>query len=114
VEEFKDLAEGKFTALDTSKLARFEEIVSKFVVLKDTSELMMDLAYSALMLNSKELAEEVERLEESMDQMHKMMSDPAKRQQMMERMAQCRDMMSMMMEHMKHAGMKSDPSAPPK
>ncbi|WP_426692703.1 hypothetical protein ACMC5O_001704 [Sphingomonas sediminicola] len=51
---------------------------------------------------------------ETMDQMHKMMSDPAKRQQMMERMAQCRDMMSMMMEHMKHAGMKSDPSAPPK
>lgn len=51
---------------------------------------------------------------EPMDQMHNMMSDPAKRQQMMERMAQCRDMMSMMMEHMKHAGMKSDPSAPPK
>ena len=31
---------------------------------------MMDLAYSSLMLNSKELAEEVERLEERMDQMH--------------------------------------------
>jgi uncharacterized protein with PhoU and TrkA domain len=70
VEEFKDLAEGKLTSIDTNKLARFEEIVSRFVELKDTSELMMDLAYSALMLNSKELAEEVERLEENMDKMH--------------------------------------------
>jgi uncharacterized protein with PhoU and TrkA domain len=31
---------------------------------------MMDLAYSSLMLNSKELAEEVEGLEERMDQLH--------------------------------------------
>jgi uncharacterized protein with PhoU and TrkA domain len=70
VEEFKDLAEGKLATLDTDKRAKFEEIVSRFVELKDTSELMMDLAYSALMLNSKELAEEVERLEERMDQLH--------------------------------------------
>ncbi len=49
---------------------QFEEIVSRFVELKDTSELMMDLAYSALLLNNKELAEEVERLEEYMDKMH--------------------------------------------
>ncbi len=49
---------------------QFEEIVSRFVELKDTSELMMDLAYSALLLNSKELAEEVERLEEYMDKLH--------------------------------------------
>jgi len=70
VEEFKDLAEGKLTTLDTEKRAKFEEIVSKFVELKDTSELMMDLAYSALLLNSKELAEEVEGLEERMDKMH--------------------------------------------
>jgi uncharacterized protein with PhoU and TrkA domain len=70
IEEFKDLAEGKLVTLDTEKRAKFEEIVSRFVVLKDTSELMMDLAYSSLMLNSKELAEEVERLEERMDQLH--------------------------------------------
>lgn len=38
--------------------------------LKNTSELMIDLAYSALMLNSKELAEEVQRLEEYVDQLH--------------------------------------------
>jgi uncharacterized protein with PhoU and TrkA domain len=48
----------------------FEEIVARFVELKNTSELMIDLAYSSLMLNSKELAEEVERLEEYMDKLH--------------------------------------------
>lgn len=41
----------------------------------------------------------------SMEQMHKMMADPAMRQKMMANMAQCRDMMSMMMEHMKHEEM---------
>ena len=49
---------------------QFEEIVARFVELKDTSELMMDLAYSSLLLNNRELAEEVERLEEYMDKLH--------------------------------------------
>src|SRR3989304_3236927 len=49
---------------------RFEEIVAQMVELKDTSELMIDLAYSALMLNSRELAEEVQALEEYVDQLH--------------------------------------------
>ena len=49
---------------------KFEEIVARFVELKDTSELMMNLAYSALLLNSKDLAEEVQRLEEYVDQLH--------------------------------------------
>ena len=49
---------------------RFEEIVARMVELRDTSELMLDLAYSALMLNSKELAEEVQTLEEYVDEMH--------------------------------------------
>ncbi len=44
--------------------------MARFVELKDTSELMMDLAYSSLLLNSPELAEEVERLEEYMDKRH--------------------------------------------
>ena len=48
----------------------FEEIVNLFVELKNTSELMIDLAYSSLMLNSSELAQEVERLEEHMDDLH--------------------------------------------
>jgi uncharacterized protein with PhoU and TrkA domain len=49
---------------------QFEEIVERMVELKDTSELMLDLAYTALMLNSRELAEEVQRLEEKVDEMH--------------------------------------------
>jgi uncharacterized protein with PhoU and TrkA domain len=49
---------------------KFEEIVECLVELKDTSELMMDLAYSSLLLNSRELAEEVQRLEEYMDNLH--------------------------------------------
>jgi uncharacterized protein with PhoU and TrkA domain len=40
------------------------------VSLKDTSELMIDLAYSSLLLNSRELAEEVQALEEYMDNLH--------------------------------------------
>ena len=49
---------------------RFEEIVESLVELKNTSELMIDLAYTSLMLDSRELAEEVQRLEEKMDQLH--------------------------------------------
>jgi uncharacterized protein with PhoU and TrkA domain len=48
----------------------FEEIVERLVELKDTSELMIDLAYSSLLLNNRELAEEVQRLEEHMDKLH--------------------------------------------
>ena len=50
--------------------ARFEEIVERLVELKDTSELMIDLAYSSLFLKSRELAEEVQRLEEHVDELH--------------------------------------------
>lgn len=49
---------------------QFEEIVARFVELKDTSELMIDLAYSSLLLNNRELAEEVQRLEEHVDKLH--------------------------------------------
>lgn len=50
--------------------APFEEIVERLVELKDTSELMIDLAYSSLLLNNRELAEEVQRLEERVDKLH--------------------------------------------
>jgi len=70
IEAFKDLAEGELAKLNVEDRARFEEIGSRFVELKDTSELMLDLAYSSVMLNSKELAEEVEGLEEQVDQLH--------------------------------------------
>jgi len=48
----------------------FKEIVDMLAELKDTSELMMDLAYSSILLNSKELAQEVATLEEYMDDLH--------------------------------------------
>jgi uncharacterized protein with PhoU and TrkA domain len=48
----------------------FEQIVKKLVIMKDTSELMIDLAYSSLFLNSQSLAEEVEALENHMDDLH--------------------------------------------
>jgi uncharacterized protein with PhoU and TrkA domain len=70
IEAFKDLAEGELAKLNVEERAKFEEIGSRFVELKDTSEIMLDLAYTAVMLNSKELAEEVERLEEKVDQLH--------------------------------------------
>ncbi len=53
-----------------SQQERFEEIVQRFAELKDTSELMIDLAYSSLLLNSRELAEEVQKLEEYVDKLH--------------------------------------------
>jgi uncharacterized protein with PhoU and TrkA domain len=46
------------------------EVAEKLAILKDMSELMIDLAYSSLFLNSKELAEEVEILEERVNRIH--------------------------------------------
>lgn len=48
----------------------FQKIVDTLVELKDTSELMLDLAYSSIILNSPELAREVQELEEHMDKLH--------------------------------------------
>ncbi|MGB9134830.1 MAG: TrkA C-terminal domain-containing protein [Candidatus Bathyarchaeia archaeon] len=52
------------------KIERFEVIADKLACLKDTSELMLDLAYSSLLLNNRYLAEEVQALEECMDELH--------------------------------------------
>ncbi len=52
------------------KKTQIKEIVNKLAELKDTSELMIDLAYSSLLLNNRHLAEEVEALEECVDQLH--------------------------------------------
>lgn len=48
----------------------FQKVIDMLVELKDTSELMMDLAYSSILFNSKELAQEVRMLEEHMDNLH--------------------------------------------
>ena len=54
----------------TENTQLFEKICDDLVELKDTSEMMMDLAYSALLLNSRQLAEEVLELEDRMDKLH--------------------------------------------
>jgi uncharacterized protein with PhoU and TrkA domain len=48
----------------------FKKIVDQLVFLKNTSELMIDLAYSSLLLNSRALAEEVQALENNIDNLH--------------------------------------------
>ena len=48
----------------------FQKIVDALVTLKDTSELMLDLAYSSILLNSQEIAQEVQDLEGYMDNLH--------------------------------------------
>ncbi len=48
----------------------WEKITRDLVTLKDTSEMMMDLAYSALLMNNSYLAEEVMVQEEHMDTLH--------------------------------------------
>ena len=76
INEFKEEAGGKSTRIKEiefkalRKAEKFKEIVDRFAELKNISELMIDLAYSALMLNSKELAEEVYALEEQIDKLH--------------------------------------------
>jgi uncharacterized protein with PhoU and TrkA domain len=56
--------------LSESDRRHWEKITRELVTLKDTSEMMMDLAYSALLLKSSFLAEEVMGLEEQMDELH--------------------------------------------
>jgi len=46
------------------------EIRDMLIELKNIAEFMVDLAYTALLTNSRELAEEVERLEEYVDELH--------------------------------------------
>lgn len=59
-EDKLDLSEGR---------ERFERITKELVELKNTSEMMMDLSYSALFLNSRYLAEEVLLLEDHIDRL---------------------------------------------
>ena len=43
------------------------------VEMKDNSEMMIDLAYSALLYNNSEIAEEISELEETMDRMNRVL-----------------------------------------
>lgn len=56
--------------MSESDRLHWEKITRELVTLKNTSEMMMDLAYSALLLNNNYLAEEVMTLEEQMDDLH--------------------------------------------
>jgi len=51
-------------------MRHWERITSDLVKLKNTSEMMMDIAYSAVLLNNRYLAEEVQTLEEEVDSLH--------------------------------------------
>jgi uncharacterized protein with PhoU and TrkA domain len=46
-----------------------KEVMETFMEMKDTSELMVDLAYSSLLYNNKEIAAEVEHLNGQIDEM---------------------------------------------
>jgi len=75
IDEFEEAAGGEMEGSEGEGIMTIspevsETLVKKLVELKNTSELMLDLNDSALLLNSKELAEEVERLEEYMDDLH--------------------------------------------
>ena len=52
------------------KLDNLETLEKKLLHMKDTSELMMDLAYSALLYNNKKIAHEVYHLENLIDRMY--------------------------------------------
>jgi uncharacterized protein with PhoU and TrkA domain len=56
--------------LSEADMQHWGRITSDLVKLKNTSEMMMDLAYSAVLLNNRYLAEEVQSLEEEMDNLH--------------------------------------------
>lgn len=49
---------------------RISKVMNMIIELKNISEFMVDLAYTALLYNSVELSEEVERLEEYVDDLH--------------------------------------------
>jgi uncharacterized protein with PhoU and TrkA domain len=50
--------------------SKFTKLATKLAELKDILEMMIDLAYSSLLLNNRHLAEEVQDLEEHMDKLH--------------------------------------------
>jgi len=56
--------------LSESDRVHWERVTESLVRLKDTSETMIDLAYSALLLNNRFLAQEVLNLEEAVDELH--------------------------------------------
>ena len=56
--------------MSDSDMQHWARVTSDLVKLKNTSEMMMDLAYSVVLLNNRYLAEEVQSLEEEVDSLH--------------------------------------------
>jgi uncharacterized protein with PhoU and TrkA domain len=56
--------------MKSDKSKKLRSIEDMLVEMKNTSELMVDLAYSALLFNSKEIAEELSHLEDFFDKFH--------------------------------------------
>ena len=56
--------------MSEADMRHWERVTGDLVKLKNTSEMMMDLAYSAVLLNNRYLAEEVQTLEEEVDSLH--------------------------------------------
>jgi uncharacterized protein with PhoU and TrkA domain len=54
-----------------------EELGKKILKMKDTSELMIDLAYSALLYNNKQIAQEVYYLEDIIDDLYQKIQNSA-------------------------------------
>ena len=56
--------------MSKADMDHWRRITQDLVKLKNTSEMMIDLAYTAVLLNSRYIAEEVQLLEEQMDELH--------------------------------------------
>ena len=61
------MTEREVDEIVDESILRKRNVKDILIEMKDTSELMVDLAYSALLTNSKEIAEEVTDLEKEMD-----------------------------------------------
>jgi uncharacterized protein with PhoU and TrkA domain len=61
-------------------MKELENIEQMLLKMKDTSELMVDLAYSALLYNNKEIAQEVYVLEETTDELYNKIQNIAVRE----------------------------------
>ena len=69
--ELVELAEGKLkNPLSVKPEGKVAKLADLLLDLKESSELAIDLAYTALLLNSPELAKEVVGLEEYVDELH--------------------------------------------
>ncbi len=65
------------TDTDQSVAQSCNNLLGRFIEMKDTSELMIDLAYSSLLYNNRVLAEEVYLLEERVDELNSKIHEDA-------------------------------------